>query len=316
MALLNWTLSPGDVLAHYRVISPLGSGGMGQVFLAEDTRLGRKLALKVLATERRLGRAGSSGSSERLAASRRSTTPTSSRSTTRADSRGLRFIATEFIEGVTLRTLLDRGRLDVRQSLDIATQVAQALAAAHAAGVVHRDLKPENVMVRADGYVKVLDFGLAKLTGILSRSARVRRRDARVLETAAGVVMGTVRYMAPEQARGEEIDARADVFALGVVLYEMLAGDAAVQRRRARPTSSARSSCQEPQPLSGRARRAGSHRQDGAAQGTIGTLPVVRAAARGTAIGAAHARLAPDADTPTSRLGCAIGDHAFSPPGC
>ena len=117
----------------------------------------------------------------------------------------------------------------MRQALDIAIQVAQALAAAHAAGVVHRDLKPENVMVRADGYVKVLDFGLAKLTGPAPLAHGDRRGDPRALETDEGVVMGTVSYMAPEQARGEDTDARADLFALGVLLYEMLAGDAAVQ---------------------------------------------------------------------------------------
>src|SRR4029453_13159186 len=136
---------------------------------------------------------------------------------------GLRFIATEFIDGVTLRTLLGRGRLDVRHALDIALQVGEALAAAHAAGGVHPDLKPENVMVRADGYVKVLDFGLAKLSGS-EIFAHASDAATRVFETEEGLVMGTMRYMAPEQARGEEADSRADVFALGVLLYEMLAG--------------------------------------------------------------------------------------------
>ena len=143
-------------------------------------------------------------------------------------------------------TLLGRGRMDVRQSLEIAAQVAQALVAAHAAGVVHRDLKPENVMLRHDGYVKVLDFGLAKLSGIVTGPGSAGA--ARVLETAAGIVMGTVRYMAPEQARGEESDARTDLFALGVVLYEMLAGTTPFTGATAADTIGALLR-QEPQPI-------------------------------------------------------------------
>jgi eukaryotic-like serine/threonine-protein kinase len=221
---MDWSLAPGDVLAHYRVLSPLGSGGMGQVYLAEDVRLGRRLALKVLPPraipeEYRVGRF------EREARSISALNhPNIITIYDTGEARGMRFIATEFIDGATLRTMLGRGRLDVPHALDIAVQVAQALAAAHAEGVVHRDLKPENVMVRADGYVKVLDFGLAKLTGpaLLPHATDV---PTRVLETEEGVVMGTVRYMAPEQARGEEADSRADLFALGVLLYEMLAGE-------------------------------------------------------------------------------------------
>jgi serine/threonine protein kinase len=161
---MNWTLAPGDMLASYRVLSPLGSGGMGQVYLAEDVRLSRKLALKILPPraipeEHRVVRF------EREARSISALNhPNIITIYDTGEARGLRFIATEFIDGVTLRTMLAHGRLDVRQALDTGTQVAQALAAAHAAGVVHRDLKPENVMVRPDGYVKVLDFGLAKLT--------------------------------------------------------------------------------------------------------------------------------------------------------
>jgi serine/threonine-protein kinase len=219
---VNWALSPGDVLGHYRVIAPLGAGGMGQVFLAEDTRLGRKLALKVLAPQS----FATADLIERFDREARTVSalnhPNIITMYDTGQIGGMRFIATEFIEGKTLRTLLGRGRMDVRQSLEIAAQVAQALVAAHDAGVVHRDLKPENVMLRHDGYVKVLDFGLAKLSGIVTSPRNVGA--ARALETAAGIVMGTVRYMAPEQARGQEVDARTDLFALGVVLYEMLAG--------------------------------------------------------------------------------------------
>jgi serine/threonine protein kinase/tetratricopeptide (TPR) repeat protein len=246
---VTWTLSPGDVLAHYRVISPLGSGGMGQVFLAEDVRLGRKLALKVLAP-RSVGADDLLGRFEREARSISALNhPNIITIYDTGHARGLPFIATEFIDGVTLRALLGRGRLDVRQALDIAIQTAQALVAAHATGVVHRDLKPENVMVRPDGYVKVLDFGLAKLTG--SAFAAVSGEAAtRVHETADGLVMGTVRYMAPEQARGEEIDARADIFALGVVLYEMLAGEPPFKGGTAADAISALL-LQEPRPIAG-----------------------------------------------------------------
>ena len=221
---MNWSLAPGDVLAHYRVLSPLGSGGMGQVYLAEDVRLGRRLALKILSPDampedHRISRF------EREARSISALNhPNIITIYDTGEVRGLRFIATEFIDGATLRTILDRSRLEIRHALDIAMQVTQALAAAHAAGVVHRDLKPENVMVRADGYVKVLDFGLAKLTS-QALSAHAAGLPTRELETGEGVVMGTVSYMAPEQARGEETDSRTDVFAVGVLLYEMLAGE-------------------------------------------------------------------------------------------
>ena len=214
---------PGEIVAHYRVIEPLASGGMGQVYLAEDVRLGRRLALKVLPPRATLDEVRV-GRFEREARTISALNhPNIITIYDVGEVRGLRFIATEFIEGVTVRTLLRSGRLDVRHALRIAVQVAEALTVAHAAGVVHRDLKPENVMVRGDGHVKVLDFGLAKLTAseVVSQECEAATR---AFETAEGVVMGTVRYMAPEQVRGEETDARVDVFALGVLLYEMLAG--------------------------------------------------------------------------------------------
>jgi eukaryotic-like serine/threonine-protein kinase len=220
---MNWSLAPGDVLAHYRVVSPLGSGGMGQVYLAEDVRLGRKLALKVLSPR-------ALRDPERLRRFEREARTISSLNHPNiltiydiGDADGVQFIATEYIDGLTLRAVLQGGRLDVRRALDIAGQVGQALAAAHAAGVIHRDVKPENVMVRADGYVKVLDFGLVKLAGADSSPDATARTE--LVDTKEGLVMGSVSYMAPEQARGRDIDARVDLFAFGIVLYEMLAGE-------------------------------------------------------------------------------------------
>ncbi len=175
---MKWVLSAGDVLAHYRVLEPLGSGGMAQVYLAEDVRLGRRLALKVL-SHRTLP------DEERLRRFEREARAISALNHPNiltvydvgyAD--GTQFLATEYIDGVTLRSVIDRGPIDVRQALHIGIQIGQAVAAAHDAGIIHRDLKPENVMIRGDGYVKVLDFGLAKLTGQEGFCGRRRRGDA------------------------------------------------------------------------------------------------------------------------------------------
>ena len=219
-----WVLESGDILGHYRVLSPLGSGGVGQVYLAEDVRLGRRLALKVLSPRARRDE-------ELMARFEREARTISALNhpniLTIYDIGHVgetQFLATEYIDGNTLRSLLEQGRLEVRRALDIALQVAKALAAAHDAGVIHRDLKPENVMIRSDGFVKVLDFGLAKLTEQASFDVG-GDTPTRLVDTRDGVVLGTFKYMAPEQARGGELDARADLFALGVLIYEMLAGE-------------------------------------------------------------------------------------------
>ena len=143
------------------------------------------------------------------------------------------FIATEFIEGVTLRASLACGRMNPHAALEIAVQVASALAAAHEAGVVHRDIKPENIMLRPDGYVKVLDFGIAKLTEQRPASDDHRVETTAALQTRPGLVLGTARYMSPEQARGQKVDARSDIWSLGVVLYEMVGGIPPFSRRDA-----------------------------------------------------------------------------------
>src|SRR6476619_3501672 len=214
----------GESIGHYRVESLIGVGGMGEVYLARDERLGREVALKFLPEQL---------TADKIQLSR-------FKSEARVDSalnhpnnltvyeigvEGNRhFIATEFIKGVTLRASLAHGRMNVHDALDIAVQVASALSAAHEAGVVHRDIKPENIMLRPDGYVKVLDFGIAKLTEQSPASDHYEVGTTAVLQTGPGLVLGTGHYMSPEQARGQTVDARSDIWSLGVVLYEMVGG--------------------------------------------------------------------------------------------
>src|SRR6266446_7792218 len=201
---------------------------MGEVFLAEDMKLGRKVALKLLAEELTQNRDRLSRFDQEAYAASALNHPNIITIYEMGDEGGRHFIATEFIDGVTLRKHLSSAAMDFPEVLNIAIQIAGALEEAHAAGIIHRDIKPENIMIRRTGHVKVLDFGLAKLTeASLSEdeadTEAVTR--ARVL-TDAGVVMGTSQYMSPEQARGKPIDARTDIWSLGVVLYEMVAGRA------------------------------------------------------------------------------------------
>lgn len=208
-------------LSHYRIISKLGEGGMGEVFLAEDTRLNRKVALKVLpesfaADKERLGRF----ELEARAASALNH-PNILTVYEFGFETDIHFLATELIEGETLRERI-RGELTLSEALNIAEQTAFALSAAHAAGIVHRDLKPENIMIRQDGIVKVLDFGLAKLTEKKAIESDSEAATRALVQTKAGVVMGTAGYMSPEQAKGKETDERTDIWSLGVVLYEMI----------------------------------------------------------------------------------------------
>src|SRR5262249_37370520 len=218
-----------DEIAHYRVINKLGAGGMGEVWLAEDTRLGRKVALKMLPEQftRDEDRVRRFVQEAKAASALNHPNIITIHEIAQTDSR--HYIATEFIEGDTLRQKLSHGPLPVDETLEVASQVAGALAAAHKAGVIHRDIKPENVMVRSDGIVKVLDFGLAKLTEQRYEAPDVVDESAPTIakvNTNPGTVMGTVGYMAPEQVRGKEVDVRTDVFSLGVILYEMVTGRA------------------------------------------------------------------------------------------
>jgi len=213
-------LQTGQALDHYTILSQLGAGGMGIVYLAEDTRLKRKVALKVLPAQftqqpdrvRRFIQ-------EAQAASALSH-PNILTIYEIGEVGATHFMATEYIAGQSLRAWLQSNEATLTSKLDIAIQITSALATAHEAGIIHRDIKPENVMVRPDGLVKVLDFGLAKLQGKGVAEGNASPHSS----TISGIVMGTVRYMSPEQARGEKVDARTDIFSLGIVLYEMLAG--------------------------------------------------------------------------------------------
>ncbi|MCI0388312.1 MAG: GAF domain-containing serine/threonine-protein kinase [Acidobacteria bacterium] len=231
----------GRRISHYQMLSLLGAGGMGEVYLAEDTRLGRKVALKLLPVEftADAGRVRRFTQEARAASALNHpniiTIHEIGEASTEAGSR--QYIVAEYVEGETLRRRMASAtgkeapsRIEALEAIDITAQIAAALSAAHEAGITHRDIKPENVMVRRDGIVKVLDFGLAKLTEpaspttsfLVDTQAPTIDRNS----TEAGVVMGTPRYMSPEQARGEKMDARTDIFSLGVMLYEMVTGHA------------------------------------------------------------------------------------------
>ncbi len=216
----------GRRIGHYKIVSLLGRGGMGEVFLAEDSKLNRKVALKVLpaAFTQHPDRVRRFEREAKAASALNHPNILTIHEIGEAD--GAHYIVSEFVEGQTLRALIERGRLGISEAMAIAEQVAGALNVAHEAGIIHRDIKPENVMVRPDGLVKVLDFGLAKLT---ERPAATPEADSQAetiarLSTDPGMVMGTMSYMSPEQARGQKVDHRTDIFSLGVMLYEMIVG--------------------------------------------------------------------------------------------
>ena len=246
------TLSAGTNLGRYEIRSKIGEGGMGEVYLAQDTKLDRKVALKILpadvaAHQDRMKRFVQEA---KAASALNHPNIITIHEIDQADS--VHFIATEFVDGETLRRRMNSEHLKLGKALDVAAQITGALAAAHGAGIIHRDIKPENIMLRSDGIVKLLDFGLAKLTERVKPELVDTEAPTRaVVKTHPGVIMGTVTYMSPEQARGLPVDARTDIWSLGVVLYEMLSGEppfkgpttsdilAAVLEREPRPFSAA-----------------------------------------------------------------------------
>src|SRR5688572_25354434 len=221
---MNKELPANTTIAHYRIERKLGAGGMGEVYLAHDTRLRRRVALKLLPAKY-------TADSERLQRFEQEACAASALNHPNiltvyeiGVDRGTHFIATEHVDGVTLRQKLREGKMRLGDALDVSQQTASALTAAHAAGVVHRDIKHENIMLRHDHVVKVLDFGLVKLVETENDSRADTKAQTRVhVKTDPRSVFGTAYYMSPEQARGRETDARTDVWSLGVVLYEMLA---------------------------------------------------------------------------------------------
>jgi eukaryotic-like serine/threonine-protein kinase len=215
-------LKAGQFIASYEVIGFISRGGMGEVYLAEDKRLGRKVALKLLP-------ASFTTDADRLRRFEQEARAASALNHPNIitiyeirQAAGSHVIATEFVEGETLRLRLNRSALTLSETLNIAIQVADALSAAHKAGIIHRDIKPENIMLRPDGYVKVLDFGLAKLSEQATPAVAAEAPTIQV-RTGSGIVIGTAGYMSPEQARGLGVDHRSDIFSLGAVIYEMLA---------------------------------------------------------------------------------------------
>lgn len=221
---MNKELSSGTNLSHYRIVSKIGAGGMGEVYLAEDTKLERRVALKVLVEE-------VANDPDRVSRFVREAKAASALNHPNiltvfeiGSVDGTQYIATEFIKGETLRELIGTGEIGLNEALGIALQVAAALGAAHEAGIVHRDIKPENIMIREDGLVKVLDFGLAKLTEKSIEAASSEDATKVQFNTQPGMIMGTAAYMSPEQARGRELDPRTDIFSLGIVMYELFTG--------------------------------------------------------------------------------------------
>ncbi|HXG86496.1 MAG TPA: serine/threonine-protein kinase, partial [Pyrinomonadaceae bacterium] len=216
------TVLPETTFGRYKILSAIGSGGMGEVFLAQDTRLKRKIALKILSEKFAVDVDRLNRFQQEAKAASALNHPNIITIYEIGESDGTNYIATEYIEGETLRDNLAENPLQLSDALDIAVQVAEALSAAHQVGIVHRDIKPENIMLRRDGYVKVLDFGLAKLTEKQDFEIEHESATQKFVKTNPGAIMGTVAYMSPEQARGKDIDARSDIFSFGIVLYEII----------------------------------------------------------------------------------------------
>src|SRR5215813_6556609 len=225
------TIQPGTKIGDYKVLKLIGSGGMGEVYQARDEKLSRDVAIKVLPAyfadhPERLRRF-----EQEAQAAAALNHPNILAVHLMGNFEGMPYLVSELLEGATFRELMKRGPLPPRRAIEYAVQVARGLAAAHDKGIVHRDLKPENLFVLKDGHVKILDFGLAKL--------RQASSDENAVNTEEGLVIGTAGYMSPEQVRGQGVDHRTDIFALGAILFEMLSGQRAFKKATAADTMSA-----------------------------------------------------------------------------
>ncbi|MDH3530064.1 MAG: serine/threonine protein kinase, partial [Acidobacteriota bacterium] len=217
-------LEKDTTVSHYKILSEIGKGGMGEVYLAEDTKLKRNVAIKFLSEELvdDVDKLNRFVQEAKAASALNHPNIITIHEIDEAD--GAKYIALEFIDGETLTERLKK-KLKFDAALDIATQIASALDAAHAAGIVHRDIKPDNVMVRKDGLVKILDFGIAKLTEQRKPEIESEDKTAVQVNTSPGMIIGTANYMSPEQAKGKEVDSRTDIFSFGVLLYQMITGE-------------------------------------------------------------------------------------------
>src|SRR5688572_25379109 len=228
-------LPPGTTLGAYQILSALGEGGMGQVYLAQDMRLGRKVAVKVLGFDVRADEIAKRRFWQEAQAASALNHPNIVSIFDVGHQDGHDFIAMEYVEGETLRAMLSKGTIDIKRAFDLVAQAASGLAAAHDANIVHRDIKPENLIVTRTSHLKILDFGLAKLSA--KQQALLASETATATQTpgltTAGAIMGTIAYMSPEQVQGSPVDARTDIFSLGVVLYELLTGAKAYSGRSA-----------------------------------------------------------------------------------
>ncbi len=236
-------METGTIINQYKIISPIGKGGMGEVFLAQDTKLDRKVALKILPSEFAEDKDRMSRFVREAKSASALNHPSIITIYEIGESDGIHFIATEFIDGKTLNDYKKANPLNYKSALEIAIQIASALDEAHSAGIVHRDIKPDNIMIRANGLAKILDFGIAKFAeqkvrkgervkgelgeddATLALSPHLPHSPSPHLSTSPGMIIGTPQFMSPEQARGKDVDHQTDIFSFGVVFYEMLSGN-------------------------------------------------------------------------------------------
>ncbi len=215
-------LKNGQVFSHYKIVRQIGVGGMGEVYLAQDKKLDRLVAVKILNEKFSRHESNLERFIREAKAASALNHPNILVIHEIGENEEANYIVSEFIEGVTLREIVRESPMTSSEVLDISIQIANALNAAHQAHIVHRDIKPENVMVRPDGFVKILDFGLAKL--VEQKAVGFEASTIKQNQTAKGVILGTINYMSPEQAKGERVDERTDIFSFGAVIYEMVAG--------------------------------------------------------------------------------------------